>query len=265
MKNAVVIIPCRWGSSRLPGKPLLLLSGKPLIQHVYERASGVKEAFQVLVATDDGRIEKAVTSFGGQVIRTSKRARSGSDRLAEIMDEIKSDIYINLQADELIDDSDILDKLILSFSKEKFPQMGTLKKVLTDPSEIRNPNVVKVVTNAEGQALYFSRAPIPYNRTDGPKLQLTSTQKPVQKTKTPPSLSGTFNHMGIYAFERDTLRLFGSLPTGFLEKHEGLEQLRALENGIKIKVWETRHESFRIDTRADLLKVQTLMKRKQHT
>jgi 3-deoxy-manno-octulosonate cytidylyltransferase (CMP-KDO synthetase) len=261
--TAVVVIPCRWGSNRFPGKPLAPLLAKPLIQHVYERASYSKLATRVVVATDDTRIEQAVKAFGGEVKMTSKAARTGSDRAAELIDTHKADVYINLQGDELIQNSEILDDLIESFGAEPSLRMGTLKQKLKDPEEILNPNVVKVVSDKDGFALYFSRSPIPFIRDVSAETAIASKrQKPTQVLASVSNriLPLYYKHLGIYIFERDTLRLFSTLVTGHLESFEKLEQLRAVENGIRIKIWETKHESFRIDNQRDLQYVEQRLK-----
>ncbi len=245
--RTVIVIPCRFDSSRLPGKPLTVLSGKPLIQWVYERALLSKEAVRVVVATDDPRIEETVRSFGGEVITTGSTARTGSDRVAELAGRLSADAYLNLQGDELIFDAVILDELIRSFDAAQPLGMGTLKREITDWAEISNPNVVKVVTDEDGFALYFSRSPIPYLRS--------------APTQLPPKTF--YKHLGLYIFERETLKMFSSLPSGFLEGPEKLEQLRALEHGIRIKVWETSHDSLRVDAREDLKQAEGLLSKKQ--
>ena len=258
--KVVVVIPCRWGSSRFPGKPLALLLTKPLIQHVYERASYSKEASRVVIATDDARIEQAVKAFGGEVMMTGSAARTGSDRAAELIDTHKADVYVNLQGDELIKNSEILDDLIVSFTSVPSLRMGTLKRKLMDPDEMMDPNVVKVVSDKDGFALYFSRSLIPFIR-EAPAE--TPEHHKLKKTTTSRSnlmLQPYYKHLGIYIFERQTLRLFSTLKTGYLESFEKLEQLRAVENGIRIKVWETKHESFRIDTQKDLQTVERQLK-----
>lgn len=242
--EVVIVIPCRMGSSRFPGKPLALLRDKPLIRRVYEGASGCGEATRVVVATDDSDIEKAVRSFGGEVVRTGSGCRTGTDRVAEAAESVKADAYVNLQADELITDPGILDDLIRRFRDSPACCIGTFKQAVRDPEELRDPNVVKVVTDREGNAVYFSRSPIPYVR-DGHKTS-RGDKKP----------STHFKHLGMYIYERETLRQFGGWPTGFLEEMEKLEQLRALEIGCPIRVWETRHRSLRIDTQDDLTRAE---------
>jgi 3-deoxy-manno-octulosonate cytidylyltransferase (CMP-KDO synthetase) len=261
--KVVIVIPCRWGSSRFPGKPLAPLLTKPLIQHVYERASYSKKTSRVIIATDDTRIEQAVKAFGGEVMMTGAATRTGSDRAAELIDTHKADVYINLQGDELIKNPEILDDLIVSFTSVPSLRMGTLKHKLIDPNEIMDPNVVKVVTDKDGFALYFSRSPIPFVRDDSAKAVPATEHQMPKKIPTSGSdymLQTYYKHLGIYIFERETLRLFSTLRTGHLESFEKLEQLRAIENGIRIKVWETKYESFRIDSQKDLQTVEGQIK-----
>jgi len=231
-----VVIPARFGSSRFPGKPLALLAGKPLIQHVYERVRTAPQVQQVLVATDDQRIADAVTGFGGRVILTQEPYRTGTDRVAGVARHVPGDVFVNLQGDEIALHAGLFSDLIVPFLHSGVG-MGTLKRRVTGAEEIANPGVVKVVTDHRGDALYFSRAPIPHVR-DG---------EPV------PGESGLhYVHLGIYIYTRETLMQLADLPTGVLEEAEKLEQLRALERGIRIRVWETQHPSLRIDTPQDL-------------
>ena len=253
MKVAIVI-PSRWGSRRLPGKPLITILKKPLIQHVYERATCSKEAFVVVVATDDARIEEKVQRFGGEVVRTRSDARTGSDRVAELMDRIPADAYVNLQGDELIQNAAILDELIIAFKNAQPLEMGTLKVPIRDSAEITNPNVVKVVTDRNDMALYFSRSPIPSIRKDNAKQGMRGIKGALET-------GPYYKHIGIYIYERETLKKFSNNPSGLLEDIEQLEQLRALEMGLGIRVWETNHESFRIDTRSDLKEAERNLKR----
>lgn len=250
--KTVVVIPCRWASNRLPGKPLLDILKKPLIQRVYESATGLKEADRVLVATDDSRIEEKVRNFGGQVFRTSQKARTGSDRVAEIMNKIDGDIFLNWQGDELFINPVPIDELIVSFINSQPLDMGTLKQEVSDSSDLNNPNVVKVVTDSNGFALYFSRSLIPFYRSDRETLEPgTKNLNLIPKTY--------YKHMGIYIYTRKALELFSYSSSSALENCEKLEQLRALELGLKIKVWETSYPSYRIDTPEDLRKAESLL------
>jgi 3-deoxy-manno-octulosonate cytidylyltransferase (CMP-KDO synthetase) len=251
----VVVIPCRWNSRRLPGKPLLPVLNKPLIQRVYERAARCRKASRVVVATDDARVERAVRDFGGEVIRTGSGPRTGSDRVAAVMKRLPADAYVNLQGDELILEPEILDELIARFERVRPREIGTLKQPIGDFREVINPNVVKVVTDRSGNALYFSRSPIPYVRVDG-----RASGRAVFSPKA--FRAGTyFKHFGIYIYGRRALAAFAKSRTGLLEDREKLEQLRALETGIRIRVWETRRASLRIDTREDLKRAERALRK----
>jgi 3-deoxy-manno-octulosonate cytidylyltransferase (CMP-KDO synthetase) len=235
--KTVIVIPARFASSRFPGKPLMAIGGIPLIRQVWERARGSRLAARVIVATDDDRIRKAADSFGADVMMTEGEFRTGTDRLAWVAERVTADAYLNLQGDELILGSRILDDLIVQFEAAQPLMMGTLKRASSSPDERKNPNVVKVVTDREGYALYFSRSPIPFQRSP----DATGTGEPP-----------FYKHLGIYIYRKDLLQQFARFPSGFLEEHEKLEQLRALENGIRIKVWETSEDSLRIDTPEDV-------------
>ena len=232
--HVTIVIPARYASSRFPGKPLALLAGKPLIQHVYEQAVRVPKVAEALVATDDARIHECVELFGGRSTMVTAPCRTGTDRVAEAMRELSGEIVVNLQADEILLSPDLLLDLIDPFLAGD-AEMGTLRRPLTCQEEFAQSSVVKVVTDRQGKALYFSRALIPHVRDH------------VQGH--PPFAS---LHVGVYIFRRHTLNQFASLPSGELEEAEKLEQLRALEHGIPIHVWETPHASLRIDTQEDL-------------
>jgi 3-deoxy-manno-octulosonate cytidylyltransferase (CMP-KDO synthetase) len=240
-----IIIPARSGSTRFPGKPLVPLAGKPLIQHVYERARAAARVKSVLVATDDQRIVDAVKSFGGTAILTTEPFRTGTDRVAAVARQLPGDVFLNLQADEIPLDAGLISDLIVPFLGAD-AGMGTLKRTLTSPEELLNPSVVKVVTAHNDQALYFSRAPIPLVRDAAPG-------------SLDPGLH--FVHLGLYIYRRATLEVLASLPTGRLEEPEKLEQLRALEHGIPVMVWETTHGSVRIDTPEDLKHAEAVLQR----
>ncbi len=232
--NVTIVIPARYASSRFPGKPLALLAGKPLIRHVYEQATRVPKVAQVLVATDDARIHESVENFGGCSMMVAKPCRTGTDRVAEAIKKIPCEIVVNLQADEILLSPDFLLDLINPFLAND-AEMGTLCRPVTCREEFAESSVVKVVMDRQRKALYFSRSPIPHVRDHGHET---------------PSFAS--HHLGVYIFRRDTLHHFAALPSGELEEAEQLEQLRALEHGIPIHVWETSHTSLRIDTPKDL-------------
>jgi 3-deoxy-manno-octulosonate cytidylyltransferase (CMP-KDO synthetase) len=230
------VIPARFASSRFPGKPLVDLAGKPLIQHVYERVKAVPGIDHILVATDDARILKTVKQFGGSALFIEGAFRTGTDRVAAVAAQLPGEIFLNLQGDEIVMHPGLITDVVAPFL-ESGAGMGTLKRRLTTADEVCNPGVVKVVTDMTGNALYFSRAPIPHIR-DGSAGDISSGLY--------------YIHLGIYIYTRETLMRFSALPTGQLEEAEKLEQLRALEHGISIKVWETTHPSLRIDTPEDV-------------
>ena len=243
--DVTVVIPARYGSSRFPGKPLALLGDKPLIQHVYERAAASRGVHRVIIATDDRRIADVARGFGAVVVMTEGAYRTGTDRVAAVARQVPGDIFINLQGDEVALHQDLIGDLAVPFPSSGAP-MGTLKRRLDAKADVMNAGIVKVVTDAEQRALYFSRAPIPHvrDRWDG---------RPVDGLH--------YIHLGIYAYRRETLLKLAELPTGRLEEAEQLEQLRALEHGIPILVWETTHPSLRIDTPADLEEAARILKR----
>jgi 3-deoxy-manno-octulosonate cytidylyltransferase (CMP-KDO synthetase) len=211
-----------------------------MIQHVWERAKMAQFLREVVIATDDHRIADAVHAFGGLVRMTSSQHPSGTDRLAEVASSDMADLYVNIQGDEPLIDPGAIDAAILAMNEDEGVAMGTLKKQITDPSDVSNSNVVKVVTNLQNDAIYFSRCPIPYER-DGP--------------------SGTsifFKHIGLYVYRREFLLSYPDLRMGPLEQAERLEQLRALENGFRIRVVSTEYDSLGVDTPADLDRVNQL-------
>lgn len=238
MKRAVVI-PARYGSTRLPGKPLIPIKGKPLVQYAYEIASRTK-ADRVLVATDDKRILEVVRSFGGEAILTSPSHPSGTDRVAEVVRGMDLEVVINLQCDEPLLSPRYLDMLFDAFEDPRV-QMATLVTSLSQ-QEWLDPNVVKVVRDREGFALYFSRSPIPYPRDGGG-----------------PKEGVYWRHVGVYAYRRETLLFLSSLPPSPIEEEEKLEQLRALYHGIKILTLECDHKSPSVDTEEDLRRVSELL------
>lgn len=237
MPTVAVVIPARFASTRLPGKPLLRDTGKFLIQHVYEQASLATCVDQVVVATDDERVRAAVESFGGQAAMTSPRHTSGTDRVAEAVRHIEADIVVNVQGDEPEIEPDAIDLAVTLLERHPDADMSTLASPVADPDRLRQPSLVKVVLDSRGYALYFSRALIPASKSY-PDL--------------PPGDPHVYlGHIGLYAFRRDFLFRFAGLSPSPLETHEGLEQLRALENGHKIIVGVTSYHARGIDTPED--------------
>ncbi|MGE3976257.1 MAG: 3-deoxy-manno-octulosonate cytidylyltransferase [Nitrospira sp.] len=235
-RSVTIVIPARYGSSRFPGKPLVELNGKPMIQHVYERAVACRAVSDVLVATDDERIKQAVERFGGRAIMVTGEYRTGTDRVAAVARMFAGEYFLDLQGDEIPLNPELLTDLIEPFL-ESGVSMGTLKRVMDPTEDLLNPAVVKVVTDARGDALYFSRAPIPFVRDDPEKQVIGGLH---------------YIHLGLYMYKKETLLRFAALPTSRLEDAEKLEQLRALDHGIRIRVWETNHASLRIDRPEDV-------------
>lgn len=253
---AIGIIPARWSSSRFPGKPLADILGKPMIQWVWEAASRSKTLKRVVIATDDERIFKACKSFGGDVVMTKASHPSGSDRVAEVARMIESDIYINIQGDEPLLSPGNIDAAVGPFLSDDSIMMGTLKRGIEDIRELFDINVVKVVTDSGGFALYFSRLPIPFERADGIKSQDYSKAFKGDSS----ILEKRFAQIGLYVFRRDFLFKFTSMKPSFLEKAERLEQLRALENGYRIKVVQVDKVSPGVDSPDDLDKIIKIIK-----
>ena len=230
------VIPARFASSRFPGKVLAQISSKSMLQHVYERASLARYLTATIIATDDERVYNAARSFGARVVMTRADHVSGTDRVAEAASAENAELVVNIQGDEPLIDPAAIDAAILPLAHDPEIVMGTLKKAIEDPREITDTNVVKVVTDRNGDAIYFSRCPIPYRRDQ--------------------ARPGThFKHIGLYVYRRDFLLGYSALPVGPLEQAERLEQLRALENGYRIRVVETECESLGVDTPEDLERV----------
>lgn len=242
MDTIIGIIPARFGSTRFPGKPLVVIDGKTMIQRVYEQCSKAKSLASVIVATDDERIAEHVRSFNGQVMLTASHHQSGTDRCAEVVKEYagKCDAVINIQGDEPFINPLQIDALGEAFTNGE-TQLVTMKKKLVTEADIQNPNVVKVTCDANGKALYFSRSAIPYRRN--PEASIVY-----------------YKHIGIYGYRKQTLLNITKLPLSSLESAENLEQLRWLENGYPITVVETDIENIAIDTPDDLARVEKYLK-----
>ena len=231
------VIPARFASTRFPGKALVSIAGKSMLQHVWERASMARYLTKLVIATDDQRIAQAARAFGAEVRMTLETHLSGTDRVAEVASSDSATIVVNIQGDEPLIDPGAIDTAVLALDGEEETQMATLKRRISDSAEIANPNVVKVVTTANGDAIYFSRSAIPYDRGDQ---------------------AAYYKHIGLYVYRRDFLLGYSGLPVGPLEQAEKLEQLRALENGHRIRVAETDYESFGVDTPADLERLRAI-------
>lgn len=243
MNKTAIIIPARYGSSRLEGKPLLKVCEKPVIQWVYEKAQQAKLADMIIVATDDERIFNAVKAFGGEVEMTSVNHKCGSDRIREVAERHPEIAYIvNLQGDEPLIKPESIDAVARNVQEDDKADISTLIRVLTDEEEINNPNLVKCVVDNNGYALYFSRSKIPYERNK--------------------NVATFYGHLGIYGYKRDALMKMTSLPQTPLEKTESLEQLRAIENGMKIKTSVVDFVPVGIDTAEDLEKFKQIVAQK---
>ncbi len=245
--TAIVIIPARYESTRFPGKPLYPLKGIPVIQHVYENSKHARLADDVIVATDNETIFERVFTFGGKAIMTDKKHPSGTDRIAEVAASMDYDIIVNVQADEPLIRPEMIDDVITVLN-DKRASVGTLIKKIEDPKEIADPNIVKVVFDKEGYALYFSRAPIPFNRDEWKSLSEIRNSKFEFRI--------FYKHIGIYSYRREVLIELAKMEPSRLEQIEKLEQLRALENGIKIKIKETFFETYGVDTPEDMERVE---------
>jgi 3-deoxy-manno-octulosonate cytidylyltransferase (CMP-KDO synthetase) len=241
MTKAVGIIPARWGSTRFPGKALHPIAGKPLLQHVWERSRRARKLDQLIIATDDFRIAEAAFDWGAEVAMTSANHASGTDRIAEIATKMKQFAHIvNIQGDEPLIDPKLIDRLVRELRRDKKLEMITAGHPFTDPQEAESPHQVKVVVNQKSEALYFSRAAIPFH---GDRLLP----------------SQYFRHQGIYGYTRDLLLRFVRWKTSPLERAESLEPLRALENGVRIQVVMTGSGSPGIDTPEDARTMERLM------
>ena len=245
--SVLAVIPARFDSTRLPGKILADIAGKPMIEHVYRRAAAASGVHAVIVATDDERIAAAVRSFGGAVLMTRTDHVSGTDRIAEVVAALPCLAVVNLQGDEPLIEPGTINAAVAPLLEDPSLEMSTISRPFVSADEFRSPHVVKVVTNLAGDALYFSRAPIPASAISVPSAALAS----------PPSVARA--HVGLYVYRRDTLLKLAALPAAPLELEERLEQLRALVNGITIRVVETRHVAAGVDTPEDLERVRSMM------
>jgi 3-deoxy-manno-octulosonate cytidylyltransferase (CMP-KDO synthetase) len=242
----IAIIPARFGSTRFPGKALALIQNKPMIQWVYERTRMSRLINRVIVATDDERIMRAVSYFGGESVMTSSSHATGTDRIAEVAQNIECDIVVNVQGDEPLIQTAMIDEAISPLVLDPSIPMSTLCKKITEREEAFDPNIVKVVLDSNGFALYFSRAPIPWNRDCWAG----------KKSFADLSLDGSmYKHIGLYVYRRDFLLGYSKMKQTTLEATEKLEQLRVLEHGCRIKVTTTEHESFGVDIPDDLSKI----------
>ncbi|MCM3880865.1 MAG: 3-deoxy-manno-octulosonate cytidylyltransferase [Vicinamibacterales bacterium] len=240
-QHTVAVIPARYGSTRIPGKALADIDGRPMVEHVYRRAAAAHYVDRVIVATDDERIAEAVRRFGGDVRMTKPDHLTGTDRLAEVAASLDCDLIVNVQGDEPLIEPESINAAIEPFRSDSALVMSTVCRRLSNAEEAADPNVVKVVTDRRGVALYFSRAPIPYLR--GPQDEG----------------AGPYKHIGLYVYRREFLLQVAALAPTPLERSESLEQLRVLEHGFSIKVVQTTHDSIGVDTPEDLERVRRLV------
>lgn len=237
--NVLGVIPARYHSTRLPGKPLLMIGAKPMIQWVYEAAKTAALIDELVVATDDQRIYDTVVSFGGKAEMTAANHPTGTDRLAEVAQRYQTELVVNIQGDEPLIKGTVIDSIIKPLLEDPGLPMSTAKVRLTDPEQIKEASVVKVVTAENGDALYFSRSPIPYPRNAGQAVY--------------------WKHIGLYGYRKEFLLKYINLPQSQLELAESLEQLRVLSNGYRIKVVEVEQDSVGVDTPEDLERVRALL------
>ncbi len=251
----VGMIPARYSATRFPGKVLAEVAGKPMVQHVYQRASRAESLSRVIVATDDQRVAEAARGFGAEVALTSPDHASGTDRLAEVARGLECDIVVNIQGDEPLIDPAVIDRAVQPLLLDDQVRMATLATPVKSTEEHHSPTVVKVVVDLHGNALYFSRFPIPYFRIDDPARQTGAHDTGVH----PETGYRLLKHIGLYVYRRETLLWFAELPRSILEATEGLEQLRALENGCPIRVVTVDYSPIGVDTPEDLQRVRPLL------
>ncbi len=244
--KVLAVIPARYASSRFPGKPLAPIAGKPMIQHVVERVRQAKLVSRVMVATEDARIKSAVEAFGGEAIITRSDHRTGTDRVAEVAVHAPAEIYVNVQGDEPLIDPGTVDAVVSAMLEDDSIQLATPCTAISQPDDIMDPNIVKVVRDFDGNGLYFSRAPIPWVRDTAETVTARH-----------------WKHIGLYVHRRAALLEFPTLPPGELERLEQLEQLRWLENGFHIRVVETDYDAVSVDVPSDVVRVEKLLSQRR--
>lgn len=252
--NISAVIPARYGSTRFEGKPLALILGKPMIQYVYEGVCQSRLIDQVYIATDDQRIMEVVRSFGGKAVLTSPDHPTGTDRVAEVARNLRADIIVNVQGDEPLIKGRIIDQAIRPLLRDEGLLLSTLMTRIEEVKDWVNPNIVKVVVTRENDALYFSRSPIPLPRDLNMERLLSNPSKGNDLLP-----KKVFKHIGVYVYRRDFLLRFSKMKPTPLEKLEKLEQLRALENGVRIKVIPVQYEPICVDIPEDILRVEEIL------
>jgi len=246
--KVIAVIPARHASTRFPGKALASIAGRPMIQLVYERVRRAQLVSRVIVATDDEKIKSAVEAFGGEAMMTRRDHRTGTDRVAEVAARIQAEVYVNVQGDEPLIDPGTIDAVAAAVLEEESVQIATPCTAIGQPKDIMDPNIVKVVRDFESNALYFSRAPVPWVRDREEKVAAKH-----------------WKHLGLYAHRREALLEFPTLPPGELERLEQLEQLRWLENGFRIAVVETEYDAISVDVPSDVDRVEQLLRANAET
>ncbi|MFZ0410966.1 MAG: 3-deoxy-manno-octulosonate cytidylyltransferase [Candidatus Acidiferrales bacterium] len=246
--TVLAVIPARHASVRFPGKPLALIAGRPMIQHVVDQVRKAQLVSRAVVATDDNRIAEAVSAFGAEAILTRSDHRTGTDRIAEVAAHLTAEIYLNIQGDEPLVDPGTIDAMAGAMLEDPEIAIATPCTPIHHASDIMDPNICKVVLDFDSNALYFSRAPIPWVRDSAA-----------------PVAARHFKHIGLYAFRRDALLEYPTLPPGELERLEQLEQLRWLENGFRIRAIETAYDAVSVDVPSDVARVEALLKIQNET
>jgi 3-deoxy-manno-octulosonate cytidylyltransferase (CMP-KDO synthetase) len=241
--RVLVVIPARQASVRFPGKPLVPIAGRPMIQHVVERVRRAQLVSRVVVATDESSIQQAVEAFGGEAILTRHDHRTGTDRVAEVASHLHAEIYINVQGDVPLIDPATVDAVASAMLEDESVEIATPCTAIAHQNDIMDPNIVKVVRDFDNNALYFSRAPVPWVSDRGETVAARH-----------------WKHIGLYGFRRETLLEFPTLPPGDLERLEQLEQLRWLENGFRIRVVEADYDAISVDVPADIERVEKLLR-----
>jgi 3-deoxy-manno-octulosonate cytidylyltransferase (CMP-KDO synthetase) len=254
-RAVVAVIPARFQSSRLPGKPLIEIAGRPMIVHVCERARAARQVERVIVATDDARVVAAVRAAGFEAVLTRAEHQSGSDRLAEVAATLDADVIVNVQGDEPLIAPRTIERAIEALDADRDAVVATTCEPIETAAYVLSPDVVKVVTDERGYALYFSRSPIPYPREATRRFGSLAAALEVE-----PALLAQFRkHTGLYVYRREFLLRYAARPASALEQTESLEQLRILESGARIRVVEVDEPSIGVDTPADLARVRAIM------
>jgi len=263
--KAIGVIPARWKSSRFEGKVLSSIMGKPMIQHVWERAKESRVLEDIIIATDNEEVIRVVKNFGGNAVYTSKDQPSGTDRIAEVVNPLEVEIIVNIQGDEPLIHHTMIDDLANALLEDATISMGTIIKRISEKEDLLDPNVVKVILDRNGYALYFSRSPIPYWRKPEDVHSVFDIHSRSAENFIEPVSKYYYKHIGLYAYTKDFLFAYTNMPKSKLEEIEKLEQLRALENGYKIKTIETLFDTVGVDKPEDVEKVEEIMRRSKRT